>query len=108
MDTIIWLLRGCVGGWPLRAAAVLFLLYQKLCPAHCHGASGSVAGLLFSSAGFGLFFPYSLMLLGMNSNKEEDVLAGSFLPFFLSCGIFLMIFLWCGIRYLKKTDVKAY
>ena len=69
---------------------------------------GSVAGLLFSSAGFGLFFPYSLMLLGMNSNKEEDVLAGSFLPFFLSCGIFLLIFLWCGIRYLKKTDVKAY
>ena len=44
----------------------------------------------------------------MNSNKEEDVLAGSFLPFFLSCGIFLLIFLWCGIRYLKKTDVKAY
>ena len=47
------------------------------------------------------------MLLGMNSNKEEDVLAGSSLSFFLSCGIFLAVFLGCGIRYLKKTDVKA-
>ena len=32
--------RLCGRAGHCRAAAVLFLLYQKLCPAHCHGASG--------------------------------------------------------------------
>ena len=43
----------------------------------------------------------------MNSNREEDILSSSPLPFLLSCTIFLTLFVLLGIGYLKKADVKA-
>ena len=68
---------------------------------------GSIIGFLFSSKGFGYFFPYALMLMGMNSNKTEDSLQGGLLPFLLSTVIFFFLFSAYSIYILKKRDVRA-
>ena len=47
------------------------------------------------------------MLMGMNSNKNEDTLAGHSLSFFLSVLLFFLAFSGISILLLKKRDVKA-
>ena len=68
---------------------------------------GSVAGLLAVSKDAGLYWPYSLMIMGMNSNRTEDVMAGGIWGFFLSCAVFLTVFLLIANVTLTKRDVKA-
>lgn len=46
------------------------------------------AGLLAASEDAGLYWPYSLMIMGMNSNRTEDVMAGGIWGFLLSCAVF--------------------
>ena len=68
---------------------------------------GSVAGLLAASEDLGLYWPYSLMLMGMNSNRTEDVMAGSIWGFFLNCAVFLVVFLLIANALLTKRDVET-
>ena len=68
---------------------------------------GSILGLMATTPNAGLFWPYSLMLMGMNSNRTEDVMTGQLPGFFLSCIIFLAIFLLTADVVLAKQDVKA-
>ena len=49
------------------------------------GLLGGITGIFISSKGHGLLWPYSLMQLGMNSNKSADALAGSYGLFAFSC-----------------------
>ena len=106
-ETFIWLLRGCVGGLAIAALHLLSSVIRSFALPIAIALLGSIGGLLFSAKDLGLYFPYSLMLLGMNSNREEDILSSSPLPFLLSCTIFLTLFVLLGIGYLKKADVKA-
>ena len=68
---------------------------------------GSILGLLAITANAGLFWPYSLMIMGMNSNRAEDVMAGQLPGFFLSCTVFLGVFLLAADAVLIKRDVVA-
>ena len=68
---------------------------------------GSVAGLLAVGKDAGLYWPYSLMIMGMNSNRTEDVMAGGIWGFFLSCAVFLAVFLLISNVLLTKRDVEA-
>ena len=68
---------------------------------------GSILGLMATTSNAGLFWPYSLMLMGMNSNRTEDVMADSIWGFFLSCAVFLVVFLLIANALLTKRDVKA-
>ena len=107
-ETFIWLLRGCVGGLAIAALQLLLSsVIRSFALPIAIALLGSIGGLLFSAKDLGLYFPYSLMLLGMNSNREEDILSSSPLPFLLSCTKFLTLFVLLGIGYLKKADVKA-
>ena len=64
-------------------------------------------GMLLGSKGYALLWPYCLMQQGMNSNRSNDVLAGSMLPFFAACGAWLgVVFVIAGVM-LNKRDVKA-
>ena len=86
-----------------RFGAVGLVLGKGRLPA----VGGGLAGVVFSSRGLGFVWPYSLMIAGMNSNKTEDALAGSELPFVLSCLVFLAVFLLVADILLRKQDVKA-
>lgn len=104
----LWLLRGTLGGLAI-AAVQLFLasVLRSFALSIAIGLLAGIMGFLASNLGAGLFFPYSLMLLGMNANRSEDMLSGSALPFYLSCLLFLGAFFFLGIHYLKRADVKA-
>ena len=67
---------------------------------------GSVAGLLASNGGLGLFWPYSLMLMGMNANRTEDMVSSS-LGFGVSTLVFFLVFTGFGIYWLRRKDVRA-
>ena len=68
---------------------------------------GSVAGLLAAGKDAGLYWPYSLMIMGMNSNRTEDVMKGGVWGFFLSCTAFLTVFLLIANVLLTQRDVNA-
>ena len=49
----------------------------------------------------------ALLILGMNSNKTEDVMAGTLIGFFISCLTFTAGFLLLANLILAKRDVKT-
>ena len=71
------------------------------------GLAGGVVGMLAASKGIGLAFPYALMQVGMNSNKSEDMLAGSYGGFLLASALWLLLFLVIADLLLRKRDVRS-
>ena len=101
---VTWIIRGMAGA--LVIAALQFFLaaqVQSFATPVAMGAAGGVAGLLAANSRAGLFFPYSQMLLGMNSNKSEDVLGQNVLLFFAVCGLYLVCITAAGIWMLKRV-----
>jgi ABC-2 type transport system permease protein len=105
LEILLWILRGSVGGLCIAALQlVLSMVIRSFATPIALALLESILGLLISSAGYGLFWPYSLMLLGMNANHYENMvenLAG----FGISAVVFLVLFTEIGIWYLKKRDV---
>lgn len=107
-EILLWLLRGAVGGLPIIAIQLLLsMVIRNFALPVLMALGGSILGLMATTSNAGLFWPYSLMLMGMNSNRTEDVMTGQLPGFFLSCIIFLAIFLLIADAVLAKQDVKA-
>lgn len=60
-----------------------------------------------TSRDLGLYCPYSLMILGMNSNKTQDAMAGGLPAFFLSCAAFTAVCFLLAQLFLTKRDIKG-
>lgn len=104
---LCWLLRGSVGGMVTAALQLLLsMVIRSFAVPIALALLGSVMGLMLSNGGFGLFWPYSLMLMGMNANKDTDMLEHIF-GFGASVALFFLLFVFAGIRYLQKEDVRA-
>jgi Uncharacterized protein conserved in bacteria len=108
VQILLWLLRGCLGG--IVIAALQLLLSMKIRSFSIPIAialAGSILGLMISNGGKGLFWPYSLMLLGMNANKGNDMLANMGIQFFISAVCFLIVITGISIWRLKTEDVTT-
>lgn len=109
-DVIIlyWLLRGVWGGMAV-AAFVLFLsmIIRSFAVPVAFALIGGITGILASNQGCGMYYPFSLMMMGMNSNKYEDVLDGAGALFLLFSTAYLLLFYILGIRWLSCRDVKG-
>lgn len=107
-EILTWLLRGTLSAIAIGALQLfLSMIIRSFSVPIGIALIGSIIGLLFSNKGFGYFCPYSLMLMGMNSNKTDDSLQGGLFPFLLSTVIFFLLFSICSIYILKKRDVRA-
>ena len=107
-EIILWLLRGLLGAVPICSLQLLLSMKIRSFSVPIGIALiGSVTGMLIINNDMGLIWPYSLMLLGMNSNKTEDSLAGGLLPFLVSAAAFSLIFCGLSIWFLKHRDVNA-
>lgn len=107
-EILLWLLRGVIGGLAIIALQLLLsMVIRNFALPVLIALGGSVAGLLAVSEGAGLYWPYSLMIMGMNSNRTEDVMAGGIWGFLLSCSVFLTVFLLTAGILLTKRDVNA-
>ena len=104
----LFLLRGLLGALAVIAAQlVLAMVIRSFTVPIFLGLLGGITGIFISSKGFGILWPYSLMQLGMNSNKSADVLAGSYGLFAFSCIFWLGTMFLLAWHLLKKRDVRA-
>lgn len=108
MQIFFWLLRGVLGGVAVIALELLLgMVIRSFAAPILIALLGGVAGMAFVSQGHGLMFPYSLMLLGMNSNKTEDIISGQFSLFVLSCILFSLVFFLISNLYLTRQDTHT-
>ena len=104
----LFLLRGLLGALAVIAAQlVLAMVIRSFAVPIFLGLLGGILGIFAGSKGFSLLWPYALMQAGMNSNKSEDALAGSYGMFFLSCAFWLAAMFLLAWGLLRKRDVKA-
>lgn len=103
-----WCMRGTLGGLVCAAAMLLLSMCIKSFALPI-GLSLvlTIIGFLLSNKGWGVYFPFSLISYGMNSNTYDDRLAGNMIPFLASCCAYLILFSSVAIRLLRTRDVKA-
>lgn len=103
-DLLSWIVRGLSGAFVI--AALQFFIateVRNFATPIALGLLGGVIGLLAANTKAGIFCPYSQMLLGMNSNKSEDVLGQNLLLFLMICGVYLMGITGFGIWRMKRN-----
>ena len=107
-EILLWLLRGACGALPVIALQLLLsMVIRSFAAPVLFALGGGVAGMLFCSRDMGLIWPYALMLLGMNSNRSEDVLAGGLFGYLLACAGFTLLFGLLAAALLRRRDVRA-
>ena len=108
LETFLYLLRGLIGGQCVIALQlILSMLIRSFAVPVFIGLAGGVVGMLTASKGIGLAFPYALMQVGMNSNKSEDILAGSYGGFILASLVWLLLFVGLAQLLLTRRDVRS-
>lgn len=104
----LFLLRGAVGALAVIAAQlVLAMVIRSFAVPIFLGLLGGISGIFVAAKGGALVWPYSLMQLGMNANKESDLLAGKYGLFAVSCLGWLAVFFLLANLLLRKRDVRA-
>ena len=108
MTLPLFLLRGLLGALAVIAAQlVLAMVIRSFAVPIFLGLLGGITGIFISSKGHGLLWPYSLMQLGMNSNRSADALAGSYGLFAFSCIFWLGTMFLLAWLLLRREDVRA-
>lgn len=105
---LLWILRGSLGSVAVIALQLLLsMVIRSFAVPVLIALGGGVAGMLMVNEGAGLFWPYALMLLGMNSNKSQDALAGGVGGFIVSTVLFTAAFAAAAWALLHRRDVRA-
>ncbi|MCI8292493.1 MAG: ABC transporter permease subunit [Hespellia sp.] len=103
-----WLLRGTLGGLVVCTIQLLLsMIIRSFSVPIMLALLGGISGFLMTTKDLGLFNPYSLVMLGMNANKNTDSMAGEVIPFLLSSVFFLVIISTLAVLILKKRDVRT-
>ena len=105
---LVWLLRGTLAAGAVGTLQLLLsMVIRSFAVPIAMSMAGSILGFIISNKGYSMYWPYSVMLLGMNANKSEDSLRQGLLPFLVSLCVFFLLFAGISIWYLKKNDVRA-
>lgn len=103
-----WLLRGTLAALAIGALQLLLsMVIRSFSVPIGIALIGSVMGMLLSNQGAGLYWPYSLMLMGMNSAKSADTLADNTAGFLLAVLLFFLLFYLTAVKLLKKKYVRS-
>ncbi len=103
---ILWVLFGTLGGMVMVSIQLLLSLFVKsfAIPVGLSFAGG-ISGLLFLAKDLGHIWPYSLMSYGMNSNAPQQLMAGSYLQFIMTCILYMVLLISAGSLLLAKRDM---
>ena len=108
VSVLMYTLRGTLGAMVIAALQLLLsTIIRSFAAPVAIAIFGAVTGMLMSNSRYGIFYPYSLMVLGMNSNKKDDMLSGGSLPFMFSSVFYLLLFSIIAIYLLKHRDVRT-
>lgn len=103
---LFWLFRGCIGGMGIIALSLLLsMMIRSYSVPVLISLAGSIVSLGMVNEGKGYFWPYALMMLGMNANSSDNSMTNGYLPFLLATVLFVLLFTSIAILYLKKKDV---
>ena len=105
LECVLWLIRGLFGSIGIIALSVLIsMIIRSFSVPIIIALFGSILSLVLVNGGNGYFWPYALMMIGMNSNQSENNMNNGFAFVFFSI-FFFVLFLALALRYLKKKDV---
>ncbi len=105
---IFWLLRGTFAAAAVGALQLLLsMLIRSFSVPIGIALTGSVIGMLISNKSLGPLCPYSLMLIGMNSNKTVDSMSESTLIFVVAVLLFFLLFSMLAVYILRTKDIYA-
>ena len=103
----LWLLRGFAGGLAVIALqCLLSMVIRSFAVPVLIALGGGIAGMLFLSKDAGIYWPYALMILGMNANRAEDMIHDIEI-FLLICCVFIIIFFLIANLVLIRRDVRT-
>lgn len=108
VQTFLYTIRGILGGMIIAALQLtISMVIRSFAMPIVIATIGGITGLLAANSPYGAYYPYSLMMLGMNANKTEDMLRGSGGIFFISSMFYLILICVTAILILKNQDVNA-
>lgn len=103
-----WLLCGAVGGIVISALQLcISLVIRSFAVPVGIALIGGVAGLAAMAKGYGVWFPYSLMSLGMRANHPGGPMQCGTEQFILISLVYIIICAAFAVTWLKKRDVAA-
>ncbi len=103
-----WLIYGALGSIVIAALQLfLSLIIRSFAVPVGMALVGGIAGLAALAKGYGIWFPYSLISLGMQGNGPSDEMQYSSGQLVTSCLLFTGFFILLAIIWLSKRDVKT-
>lgn len=102
----VWLLGGAVGGIVICALQLcVSLVIRSFAVPVGIALIGGISGLAAMANGYGVWFPYSLLCLGMRANKPGGAMQCSIEQFILNSLFYLAVCITFATIWLKKRDV---
>jgi ABC-2 type transport system permease protein len=104
----VWLACGVAGGMVICALqlAVSLIIRSFAAPVGI-AMAGSMAGLAALIKGYGVWFPYSLICLGMRANNPGGPMQCSSQQFVINCICFMVLSGILSVQWIKRHDVNA-
>ena len=107
-ELVYWVIRGW---WALTVQAALLLcvalMVRSFAVPVAAGILGGFCGLPALVKGFGVYFPFSLLELGMCSHNPAEPMDCSAAAFVISSFLYLLLGFAVSVLWLKKRDVKT-
>ena len=107
-ELVYWVVRGW---WALTVQAALLLcvalMVRSFVVPVAAGILGGFCGLPALVKGFGVYFPFSLLELGMCSHNPAEPMDCSAAAFVISSFLYLLLGFAISVLWLKKRDVKT-
>lgn len=107
-ELVSWLLLGCLGGAAIAAVQLLLsMVIKSFAIPVAISLVGGIVGLLAANYGYGLYFPYALLAMGMDANGKGFIQLGQKIPYLISCVLFIAVFTLLAVWFLRKRDVNT-
>ena len=101
-----WLFYGFIGGIVICAFQLcLSLVIRSFAVPVGSALIGGILGLVAMAKGYGVWFPYSLLCLGMRANQPGGAMQCSTEQFLLNALFYLGVCIIFAVLWLKKRDV---
>nr|WP_295946193.1 ABC transporter permease [uncultured Agathobaculum sp.] len=107
-ELVYWILRGW---WALTVQASLLLcvalIIRSFAVPVAAGILGGFCGMPALVKGFGVYFPFSLLELGMCSHNPSEPMDCSAAGFLISSILYLLLGFAVSVLWMRKQDVKT-
>lgn len=105
---IFWLFRGWIGSVGIIALSLLIsMIIKNFATPILIAFGGSILSLVMLSGGGKYFWPYALMMLGMNANASTNSMQGDYVLFFGMSILYFIVFTGFSFLFLKKRAYSA-